>query len=86
MCCNYLKVFSLIQTVSRFVFIRSGSWSILQTEQGVVGWANVWKTQEGAVLSPTIIRVYSLVRPEIITLLLPNKNLLTETLSRVALS
>ena len=24
---------------------QSGSWSILQTEQREVGWANVWKTQ-----------------------------------------
>ena len=33
-----------------------------------------------------LIGHWSLVRPEIITLSLPNKNLLTETLSRVALS
>ena len=29
---------------------QTGSWSILQTELGEVGWANVWKTQ-GGVLS-----------------------------------
>ena len=31
---------------------------ILQTEQGEVAWANVWKTQGGAV--PSITDIYSL--------------------------
>ena len=35
------------------------SWSILQTEQEEVGWANVWKTQGGAV--PSITDIYSLI-------------------------
>ena len=38
---------------------QSGSWSILHSEQGEVGWANVWKTQGGAVRFLTDI--YSLV-------------------------
>ena len=37
---------------------QSGSWSILQTEQGEVGWANVWKRQGSAVCSLT--NIYSL--------------------------
>ena len=37
---------------------QSGSWSKLQTELGEVGWANVWKTQGGAVRSLT--KIYSL--------------------------
>ena len=43
---------------------QSGSWSILQTEQGEVGWANVWKTQGGAVLSLT--NIYSLVYSQLV--------------------
>ena len=31
---------------------------MLQTEQGEVGWANVWKTQGGA--APSITNIYSL--------------------------
>ena len=41
---------------------QSGSWSIqyvLQTEQGEGGWANVWKTQGGAL--PSITDIYSLI-------------------------
>ena len=31
---------------------QSGSWSILQTEKGKVGWANVWKTWGGGGCCP----------------------------------
>ena len=41
------------------IYLWSGSLSILQTERGEVGWANVWKTQESAVRSLT--NIYSLV-------------------------
>ena len=38
---------------------QTGSWSILQTEQGEVGWVNVWKTQGGAVRSLTNMYSFS---------------------------
>ena len=47
---------------------QTGSWSILQTEQGEVGWVNVWKTQGGAVRS--ITDIYSLSLSVVYTLLI----------------
>ena len=40
-----------------------GSWSILQTEQGEVGLANVWKTHGGAVRRVrSLTNIYSFIQ------------------------
>ena len=55
-----LTLLSLIYILCPACSVRqSGSWSKLQTEQREVGWANVWKTQGGAVRSLT--NIYSLL-------------------------
>ena len=45
---------------SEFKNSTSDSWSILKTEQGEVGGANVWKTQGSAV--PSLTNIYILWR------------------------